>query len=160
MKVDAEQLRSTARIWIYQSREPFSPDVETAIRERLDGFVAQWVAHNQPLAATSEVYHQRFIVLMVDEAQNVASGCSIDTSVGFIRELEQEFGLSLFDRMTFSYQKEGEVFTVPRQRFSQLYEAGEIDQSTLVFDNLVKTKEEFDTRWLRPLGESWHKRFV
>ncbi len=158
--VQADVLRPSARIWIYQSTTPFTKEVEAAIRDRLGTFVPQWTAHNRQLMAGFEIYHGRFIVLMVDEAMHQASGCSIDSSVAFVQSLEREFDLSLFDRMSFSYQKDGQVHTVPRQTFSELYRDGEIDDSTLVFDNLVKTKGALETQWLKPLAESWHRRFV
>ena len=97
---------------------------------------------------------------MVDERLNMASGCSIDTSVNFIRSLEKKYDLNLFDRFTFSYQKDDKIHTVPKNKFAELYESGEIDESTLVFDNLIRTKEDLVQSWLKPLGKSWHKRFV
>src|SRR5690606_2975198 len=97
---------------------------------------------------------------IVDEKLNAASGCSIDTSVGFIRSVEQKYGLKLFDRFAFSYEKDGRIHTVPKVRFAELYRSGEIDESTMVFDNLIRTKNDFLQTWQKPLGKSWLKRFV
>ena len=97
---------------------------------------------------------------MVDESQAGASGCSIDSSVRFIQQLGEQYRVNFFDRMLFAYQKEGQVYSVPSMKFAELYQKGEIDDTTLVFDTLVKTKGDLDTKWLKPLGESWHKRMV
>lgn len=160
MKIDFDQLGDDTRVWIYQNKEVIDSDVLDQVKAEVAAFVSQWAAHNQPLAAFGDVFHDRFVVLMVDERHNVASGCSIDSSVAFIRHLESTYGLDLFDRMTFSYEKDGVIYTVPGERFAELYKEGEINQNTLVFDNLVKTKNELVSEWQKPLGNSWLNRFV
>ena len=97
---------------------------------------------------------------MVDESLAGASGCSIDKSVHFIKQLEQHYSIDLFDRMTFTYKDGDQVKTAPRDEFAALYQAEKINDTTLVFDNLIKNKGEFEEQWLKPLGESWHKRMV
>ena len=97
---------------------------------------------------------------MVDEAYNAASGCSIDSSVSFIRTIEKKYQLNLFDRFTFSYEQNGEIHTVPKARFAELYRSGEINELTMVFDNLIRTKVDLEKAWLKPLGQSWLRRFV
>ena len=150
----------TSRIWIYQANQPIPTEKTTEIEAHLQQFTKQWTAHNQALRAYGELRDQRFIILMVDESQAGASGCSIDKSVHFIQHLEQAFNLNLFDRMTFTYQDNGAIKAAPREEFAQLFADGIIDEDTLVFDNLVKNKEEFETAWVKKLGESWHKRMV
>ena len=97
---------------------------------------------------------------MVDESLAGASGCSIDKSVHFIKQIEQHYGVDLFDRMTFTYKDGETVKSAPRMEFAELYKMGKINDATLVFDNLVKTKGDFTSNWVKPLGESWHKRMV
>jgi len=153
-------LAATARVWIYQSKTPLPTTKVAAIRQHLSDFATTWVSHNNELKSYGEIYHNQFIVLMVDETQAGASGCSIDKSVHFIQQLEQKYQLDLFDRMTFTY-KEGETIkTAHRTVFADLYKSGTITKDTLVFDNLVKTKEAFEKSWIKPLEESWHKRMV
>ncbi len=160
MKMKFDQLADDTRVWIYQNKEIIDSETLAQVKDEIAAFVQQWAAHNQPLAAFGDVFHERFVVLMVDERHNVASGCSIDSSVAFIRHLESKFGLDLFDRMTFSYEKDQVVYTVPSFRFAELYRAGEINDNTLVFDNLVRTKNELLNEWQKPLANSWLSRFV
>jgi len=42
-----------------------------------------WTAHNNQLKAKGEIRYNRFLILIVDESQAGASGCSIDKSVPF-----------------------------------------------------------------------------
>ncbi len=159
MRVSFDQLGPDARIWIYQSTSPFTREIADELQADIQEFTEQWSAHQQPLAAYGEVLHHRFVVLMVDERLNKASGCSIDASVAFIRGLEEKYSLQLFDRMTFSFVHGDQITTVPKEQFSALYKSGEITEDTVVFDNLIRTKAEWDS-WQKPLGKSWLMRFV
>jgi hypothetical protein len=154
-------LPRTTRVWIYQSNRPFSAEETTEISIKATAFARRWVSHNQQLKSAATVFHNRFLVLMVDESQAGASGCSIDSSVAFVKQLQAAYGVDFFDRMRFSYQdNNGEVHTISREDFAKEYQAGKITDETLVFDTLVKNKEELDSRFLKPLQDSWHARMV
>ena len=56
--------------------------------------------------------------------------------------------------------RELRLFTVSREELRDLYDKGEIDDSTLIYDNLVNNKSDFLGRWVVPLGDSWLKRMV
>lgn len=156
----AAVLPDSTRVWIYQADRPFKSTDVPAVRHAVRQFVKNWISHNRQLRAFGDVYHNRFIVLMVDESQADASGCSIDKSVYFLKTLQQQYGVDLFDRMRFSYLEGEQVHTVGREEFERLYQKGEIDDETPVFDTLVNTKEDFDRRFTKALGESWHRRLV
>lgn len=156
----APTLPATARVWIYQANRPFGEADLPQIKKYVNEFAQSWTSHNRQLMAYGDVLHHRFVVLMVDESAAGASGCSIDSSVHFMKKLGEAYGVDLFDRMTFSWMENGEAKSAKSEEFAQLYASGKITDETLVFDNLVKTKGEFDEKWLKPLNESWHKRFI
>jgi len=155
-----DQLPDETRVWIYQSNRQLSDAEVARLRPVISNFTTQWVSHNQQLRAFGDVYYNQFIVLMVDESQAGASGCSIDKSVYFIKEIENAFQINLFDRMTFTFKDGNDIKTAQRDAFAKLFNEGKIDSETIVFDNLVKTKKDFDEAWQKPLGQSWHKRMV
>ena len=155
-----EELPDTTRVWVYQSNKPFAENDLPEVKMHLDQFAKNWVSHNNSLRSYANVLHQRFVVLMVDESQAGASGCSIDKSVNFLKALQEKYQVDLFDRMIFAYMDGQEVKTVDRETFSRLYAEGKINDTTLVFDTLVKNKAELETGLLKPLGNSWHKRMV
>ncbi|MDX1666875.1 MAG: hypothetical protein R3350_06590 [Saprospiraceae bacterium] len=156
-----ESLNDRSRVWIYHSDRPLSDEETASLRETLKVFARQWVSHNRQLKAFAEVYYNRFVVLMVDETEAGASGCSIDASVKFLKSVQSELGIDLFNRMIFSYlNSDNEVVSVDRQEFASKYRDGEINDGTLVFDTLVDQKSDFDRHLLKPLHESWHARIV
>ncbi len=154
------ELPATTRVWIYQSNAPFSEEDIPQVRQFIQQFVNRWVSHNQQLRAYGDVLHNLFVVLMVDESQAGASGCSIDKSVYFLKELQQHYGVDLFDRMTFAYLEGDQAVPVSRAEFQSLYQQGKLTENTPVFDTLVNNKGDFEAQWVKPLGKSWHKRML
>jgi len=146
-----------SKVWIYVSSRELT-DLETSdINLALARFTKEWVAHGSDLRATGVVRYNRFIILMVDETQAGASGCSIDKSVHFLKELEQEYGLTLFNRLLFTWLEKDQVNAAPLSELRRLYEEGRITNSTLVFNNAIINRKDLDEKWLLPLSESWVK---
>ena len=150
------EISKKSRVWIYQSNRPFSAQEAQIITASVNAFAGEWQAHGSKLAAKAEVRYHRFIILMVDEEQAGASGCSIDKSVNLMKQIEQETGVSLFDRFNIAYRDEADVKSCNRDEFEALIKAGKINEGTLVFNNLVQTLEELDENWEIPLRNSWH----
>ena len=151
---------ASSRIWIFQADTPLPAESIGIVNMRVREFSRAWTSHNTALKATGGLLHDKFLVLVADESHAGASGCSIDTSVRCIRQLGEEYGVDFFDRLRFSYLEDEQVKEIHRDDIREAYRNGLINDQTLFFDNLVKNKEEFLTRWLTPFGESWMKRFV
>jgi hypothetical protein len=154
------KLKETSRVWVYQSSKLLSEKEVIVLQSQLNAFVKDWTAHSQQLSAASDILFNRFVILAVDESQAGASGCSIDKSVHFLQSIENQYDTTLFDRLTFSYLDEDEAKTVSSNDFKRLYTEGPLSDETLVFDNMVNTVAGLKTGWLKPLRESWHRRFV
>ncbi len=150
----------SARVWIYQGSKDLNASAISGIDAHIGQFAQRWTSHNVALKATGALMHNRFVVLIVNDMHTGVGGCSIDSSVQFVRNLGEEYGVDFMDRMNFAYLESEEVHTVHKDELPELYAAGKVNDSTLFFDNLVNTKKDFVDSWLKPLGESWMKRFV
>jgi len=150
------EFSSHSRVWIYQSDRKLTADEVVQIQMNLDNFTRSWTAHNNQLKAKAEIRYNRFLVLIVDESQAGASGCSIDKSVNFMKQLEQQFGINLFDRFNLAYRDGEEVLSVPRHQFEELLKAGTIHTETIVYNNLVQNVTELQNKWEVPFKDSWH----
>ena len=91
----------------------------------------------------------------MDEQHHTTSGCAIDSSVKTIKEIEKEFKLSFFDRTLIAYEKEKGVELVPIKAFKKI-----VSQTTIVFNNLVTNKLEFEKEWRTTAVNSWHKKYL
>ncbi|MFC5282238.1 ABC transporter ATPase [Pedobacter alpinus] len=145
-----------ARVWIYQSDKEFEQSQLIDLDVLLKNFTANWSAHNQQLSASFEIKYNRFIVLIVDETQAGASGCSIDKSVHLMKDVEQKFNVNLFDRFNIAYKDGDKIVTVNRNSFEDLIANGKVNSFTIVFNNIVPTYEEYLNNWETPLANSWH----
>jgi len=145
-----------SRVWVYQSDRELTDNEALQIKVLLDNFTTGWTAHNNQLKAKAEIRYNRFIILIVDESQAGASGCSIDKSVHFMQQIEAQFGINLFDRFNLAYREGGEVLSAPRAKFEELLKQGSINTDTIVFNNLVQNLTELENKWEVPFKNSWH----
>ena len=160
MILDLIALDNSSKVWIYQSDKEFTYDELDVAREEIYHFLNDWTAHARELACYGNIFHKRFLAFFVDESSASASGCSIDKSVRFVENLGKKLDKNFFDRMTYAYMKEEEIYTIPHAQLKSAFSSNEIDMQTLFFDNLVKSKGDFLTSWIKPLEESWHKKFL
>src|SRR5215217_3234812 len=98
-----------SRVWVYQSNRAFTNDEVKAIEQTLTDFTVHWKAHGHQLDAKAEVLYNFFIVFVVDEASAGVTGCSIDSSVRIIKELEQQYQVDLFNRFNLAYKLNDKV---------------------------------------------------
>ncbi len=150
------QFSENSRVWVYQADKKLS-DIETQkISKELDCFTTGWTAHNNQLKATAEIRYNRFLILIVDESQAGASGCSIDKSVNFMKQIGEQHNINLFDRFNLAYREGNEVLSAPRQDFEAMIKKGNINTHTIVFNNMVQNLKELQTKWEVPFKDSWH----
>lgn len=145
----------TSKVWIYQANRSFTPDEIPEIVDIIENFVDSWKSHQRDVKGYGAMYHRRFIVLMADEDFCDVSGCSIDSSVKLIRELQNEYKVDFFDRMKVCYKiTDALIGSFPLPQLSNLLQEGKINDDTIVFNNLVATKKDFETNWEVPLKHS------
>ncbi|MBM1106745.1 ABC transporter ATPase [Aurantibacter crassamenti] len=160
MLVEFNSLPDTSRIWIYQSNRSLSDEELVEISAGLNDFLKDWAAHGADLKAAFEIKYKRFIVIALDQNQNTATGCSIDASVHYIQSLEKKYNIDLLDKMNVSY-KQGEFIAYkPLIDFKKMVKQKAVSLKTIVFNNLVATKGEYEEFWEVPASESWHARFM
>jgi|TARA_R110000737_G_scaffold115473_1_gene148369 hypothetical protein len=95
-----------AKIWIYQSNKPMDASLQTELNQKLKRFVGEWSAHGAKLQAEGEVIDEYRLVLCTD-GNIEASGCSIDSSVRFVKELGQNYNLDFFNRLQVLVESDG-----------------------------------------------------
>ena len=155
MYIPFEALPGSARIWIYQADRKFTEEEISKISERGKVFVEQWIAHQQTLKASFTVFHNLFLIIGVDESYNDASGCSIDKSIHFIREVEKTFNVNLFNRLNVVYNQNNENQILHFTKLKNLLKENSISLDTKIYNNLIATKQELENNWLVNIKESW-----
>lgn len=159
MYVPFESLPPESKIWIYQSNRKFTDEEWSAIETDLRTFIDSWAAHGTSLEASYALKYNRFIILAVNQEVQMATGCSIDSSVQFIQSLEQKYNVDLLDKMNVTFKLGAHIAHKPLIEFKKMAKDKAVSENTIVFNNLVNTIEEWNDNWEVPAGESWHSRF-
>ena len=159
MYIPFEELPLESRIWIYQSNRKFSDEEMAEIEAAVKNFVENWAAHGTSLEASYLIKYNRFIIFAVNQEVQAATGCSIDASVQFIQELEQKYQVDLLDKMNVTFKNGEFIAHKSLIDFKKMAKDKAVTGSTIVFNNLVNTIEEFNEAWEVPAEESWHSRF-
>jgi len=164
MYIPFNEMPATARVWVYQANRSLNDTEQDYAIQRGQQFAERWAAHGQDLRSSVQIRHHHFLIVAVDEQYNAASGCSIDSSVALVRELEQQFGrqssFSFFDRTQIAFWQDDEVHLLPMKEAKAKVSNGEISPEALTFDNTVPTKEALESRWKIPVKDSWLARYV
>jgi len=155
-----KNLPKNSRVWIYQSDREFTIKEIEFISVRAEDFINQWTRHGDDLKGSFTIKYNQFLVLAVDESFNNVSGCSIDSSVRFIKQLENELQLDLMDKMNITFKDNQNINLVKLSDFQKYIKDKKVTSETIVFNNMVSSKEDFESNWEVPAKQSWHKRFL
>ena len=161
MKNIFEKFPPQSKCWIYQASREINFNEEKNILSEGKKFVADWKAHGKNLEAEFEILYSRFIIIIADENIEQASGCSIDTSVYFIKEHCEKYSIDFFDRTNIAYKNADEkISTFYFLQAEKYFSEGKIFSDTIIFNNSVSTKHEWETAWMLPLQDSFLKKII
>ena len=154
MYIPYSKIGNNARIWIYQSDRKLNSDEQEDIAVQLIELCNSWKAHGDPLACSFQL-HDWFICLFVDENKFSASGCSIDSSVAIIKSIGQQYNIDFFNRLNIAFWENNDTKVLSIKDFKS-----RIDSNMIVYNNLVKTKAEYESQWKIDINNSWLSKFI
>ena len=125
------------------------------IEDLLKDFVNTWDSHGVPVKGYGNLFFGQFIIFIADETGHGVSGCSSDSSVRLIKQIEQIFKVNLFDRLLLAFIIKERVQVIPMAQLSYALDNGFINSSTLYFNNTVQDLKQLKTNWLIPVKDSW-----
>lgn len=160
MYVPFEQMPGDARLWIYQADRPFTEIEISSIESGLVHLCETWAAHGSPLRTSFRLEYGLFILLAVDERSAGASGCSIDGSVRFLKELQRKIGIDFFNRQFVGFIDGTKVRLHASTELKSLFESGILSPDSVTFDNALVTKADWEKNWRVRAKESWLSRFL
>ncbi|SHI43203.1 hypothetical protein SAMN02745146_0859 [Hymenobacter daecheongensis DSM 21074] len=155
MFVPFDQLPDAARIWIYQAGRPLTAAEIAAVQPALAQFAEAWTSHGRTLQASAAILHRQFLVIGLNEAVADASGCSIDASVRFVQQVEQQLGVELLEKSRLAFLVGGEVRLLGRQELRQAVADGTLTPETLYFDNTIAQRGQLQQAWPAPAATTW-----
>ncbi len=158
MLVDFKLLSDSSKLWVFQSDKIISPSNQKILINEISPFLTDWSSHGAEIKSSFEIKYDLFLIISVDEKINSASGCSIDKLTNFIIQISNEIGVDFFNRLNVAYKDDSEkINLLSLSDFKTLISEGKINEESIVFNNLIKTKKDYIERWEVQLKNSWHK---
>ena len=136
-----------SRVWIYLSNRIFNEEESTLISNEVDSFVSTWKAHQKSLNASGAIILNSFIIFAVDEQTEAVSGCSIDSSVNFVKSIGQRFGIDFFNRLNMLIIKNGEPTLISFHELKSFREEQ-------IFNPNINSLKDLRENWIIPVKES------
>ncbi len=150
MLVDYNSLSDTSKIYIFPSNRKFYAEEFPEVLRRTEDFLQDF----KGMDSFFEIKYRRFLVLLISDLTPLSIEQN-DVLVSYIQSLEKEFKISLLDRVNVCF-KQGEYVQMKEiPEFKKLIKNKGVSKNTVVFDNLISRKQEYDCCWESKAGESW-----
>ena len=160
MYVSFNLLPPNAKVWIYQSDTNLSiTDVEL-IEKEVMFFLNNWSSHNKEIESSYEIRYNRFLIIGLNENINSASGCSIDKSVNFIKNLQSILKVNFLNRLDVAYKIDNEINSISLLEFQKMIRENKLSKDSIVYNNMIDTKKLYLNNWETTIENSWHKKYL
>lgn len=146
---------NNSRVWVYQSNRMFTIDEALQLEELLENFCKQWNSHGSGVKGYANLFFGHFIIIMADETHVKIGGCSTDSSVRFIKNIQQDYNVQLLDRQMLAFIVKQTIQLLPLSQVNYSIENDFITPDTLYFNNTILTKKELLNNWIIPVKDSW-----
>jgi len=160
MYVSFNLLPPNAKVWIYQSDRNLSNiDIELIERE-VKLFLNNWSSHNKEIESSFEIRYNRFLIIGLNENINSASGCSIDKSLNFIKDLQSLLKVNFLNRLDVAYKIGNEINSISLSEFQTMIREKKLSKDSIVYNNMIDSKQSYINNWETKIENSWHKKFL
>ena len=159
MIVDFQSLKKNSKVWVFQSLDYIDDHVVEEIKEKISLFLNEWKSHQRDFESSFEIRYNTFIIVAADES-NLVSGCSIDSLINFIKDLENSYELQLLDKLHVKYIENGKIITQHLNQFKIHCQSLGKEDNLIVFNNLVKDINDLENNWQVDIKNSWHNRYI
>lgn len=140
-----ETFPENSRVWVYTANRFLSEQDKSFIQANLKNFLSQWKTHGTELYADAVILHDSFVVIAVNESKVPSSGCSVDSSVRFMKELGKELNIDFFNRLSVIIKNNDELKRIHYNDISEYPE-------WKLFNPIVASLNDLRENWLIPIG--------
>ncbi len=157
MFVKFEELPQNSRVWYYQADRELSSSEISAVTLELQHNINSWVTHGMPMKGSFKILYNRIILISADVDYQSPSGCSIDSSTRWLKNLGEELKIDFFDRSV-GYFKDQKLEFFSVYSGKKLIEAGAITEDTKLVNHQILSLESFDSEFYITAKQSFLKR--
>lgn len=150
-----QTFHDNSRVWVYQSNRQFTAHEALQIEDILKSFCKEWNSHGSAVKGFANLFFGQFIIVMADETNLKIGGCSTDSSIRQMKNIEKDFDVELLDRQSLAFVVKEKIQLLPLDLVNYSIENGFITADTLYFNNTILTKKDLMINWIIPIKESW-----
>ncbi|HUH73806.1 MAG TPA: hypothetical protein VLZ75_05305 [Chitinophagales bacterium] len=160
MYVPFEEMPDHAKVWLYPSVDYFEDGIKSDIENEIKTFVTEWLSHQREVKGSSKIFADGIICLAADQTDFEVSGCSIDSSYRFIRDLEEKYKLLLFERdLIFFKNAYGGVILIKICDIDMSINNGVLTEDTPIFNLQAQNVGQLKDPWI-PIKDTPYSRFM
>lgn len=160
LNLNFSDFSETARVWLYLADKRMTKDEAMELADSAEEFADNWQSHRKGVKATSLFIEDQVLVFLVEDSDTSIGGCSIDSSVNFVKELGSKYNVDFFNRMLCAYIGEEGLKVIPTNQINDSVDNGDLENETLVLNTIIKSRIELENDLFISLESSWYKRFV
>jgi hypothetical protein len=152
------QMPRDSRTWVYLANRTLAAQEVELFVNGLEVFIATWEAHGKKLKASWRLSGNRLLFIAVDESDAIATGCSIDSSVAYLKDCTEMMHqpLDWFDRQNNLYALDGAWYQASNADFWALRKAHHVTDDTMVVNVVHQQNGSCWGEVVIPFSESWH----
>ncbi len=148
-----------SKVLCYLSDRILPEEVQEKLVPEIQGYLDQWKAHGHPLKATVFLRHDCFLLIIIDTAYALPSGCSIDALVNFVKKTAQQLDIDFFKGGQIAYMDNGAVSQIDFRKLKEYVEKGLIHHQTKIFVP-VETYKDLKEKWVLPAEITWISKYL
>jgi len=150
MLVDKNLLSDNSKIYIFPSNRKLYPKEIPLIKVKMETFLKEI----SKIDLAFEIQYDRFLILLVSHETPLNMEQN-DALVNLIQQFEKEYKITLLDKVNVCF-KQGEFVQLKEMNaFKKLIKSKGVSKKTIIFNNLITTKSEYDCCWETPAEDSW-----
>ena len=147
----------SARLFVFTSNANLSSSESTKFQKNLESFVSDWKAHGSLLDASFMLIANRVLVIVVDEIDQTATGCSIDS----LNRCLQSSGFDWFTRTWVLHNSDSPTLDADWSvcdlaDFHEKCRSGVIPMEEYIINTTVLSIQEMRDSLVQKVSESWH----
>ena len=160
MIVDFKTMPDNSRIWIYQSNRDFNELEIGIINDKTISFLDNWQAHGKDLECSYSIIDKRFIIIAVNESVNPIGGCSIDFSLQLIKDISNNIGIDLLNRLVVNYKLDNRIESLSLSDLKNKIKDGNFSPETIIFNTAINSKSDLLNNFEIDIRSSWLSKFI
>jgi len=150
MLVNYKTISLSAKAYLFPSSRKFYTNEIEELTNKLEEIIAEFTDNN----IAFKIEYNRFLVFFVADDTPFSIEQN-DKLVQFVLNLEKQYEITLLDRVNVCFKQGEFVQYQDMKKFRGLIKKRSVSKKTIVFNNLIQTKDDFENNWEIPISGSW-----